>query len=146
MNWFAECNYGFIYNGECLDHCPVKTYKAYGNVCAECHYTCHQCNGPYDYQCTSCWGDAELTYTMGQTYCYSKNITSLLQDRTWHTVSTILLIINIFILLIFCKGGFWTINNRGTNDIHYKLANQMDGDDCWWWWWTNFQKHLKIQF
>lgn len=48
----------------------------------------------------------------------------------WHTITTILLIINIFLLLIFCKGGFWTKSNRGVDNGDYRLANQLEGDDC----------------
>lgn len=128
---FAECVHGYnLYNGQCTLHCPVRTYKEQDGICNDCHYSCYQCNGPNDYECTSCWGDADLTYTMGQTYCYSKNIKSLLDDRTWHTISALLLIVNIFLLLIFCKGGFLTKNNVVIDNGTYRLANQIEGDDC----------------
>ncbi|VVC39282.1 Peptidase S8, pro-domain,Peptidase S8, subtilisin-related,Peptidase S8, subtilisin, Ser-active [Cinara cedri] len=123
-----ECSYGYnMYNGECTAKCPVRTYEVQDGICNDCHYTCFQCYGPNDYQCTSCWNDADLTQSMGQTYCYSKNVKILLDDKTWHMLSLILLIINIFLLLIFCKGRF-----RATNNIlesgYYSLANQIEGD------------------
>lgn len=119
-----------MHNGECKDHCPIKTYEERDGLCSDCHYTCYQCNGPNDYQCTSCWGDADLTHATGQTYCYPKNIKSVLDDKKWHTIATVLLIINIFLLLMFCKGGFWTKNNERLDKGEYRLANQIDGDDC----------------
>lgn len=119
-----------MYNGECMVRCPVRTYPTNNGICFDCHYTCYRCNGPNDYQCTSCWGDADLTHVMGETFCYSKNIKSLLDDKTWHTVATVLLIINIFLLLIFCKKGFWPTNNKGMDNGDYKLANQIEGEDC----------------
>ena len=30
-------------------------------MCQPCHYTCAQCQGPNDYQCRACHGDATLT-------------------------------------------------------------------------------------
>lgn len=129
LNLFAVCTHGYnVYNGECAVKCPVKTYKEKDGVCSECHYTCFQCNGPNDYQCTSCWGDAELTHVMGQTYCYSKNIKSLLEDRTWYRIATVLLIINICLFLIFFKKGFCRKNNV-EDKKGYSLANQIEGDD-----------------
>jgi furin len=128
-----ECAFGYnIYNGDCIVECPVKTYEDKYGVCSDCHYTCYTCNGPNDYQCTKCWGDADLTHALGQTYCYSKNIKHLLDDKTWHIIATVLLIINIFVLLIFCKGGFWTKYKPGLEPGYgdYRLANQIEGDDC----------------
>lgn len=126
-----ECAFGYnIYNGECTVDCPVKTYANNDGVCSDCHYSCYKCNGPNDYQCTSCWGDADLTHALGQTYCYSKNIKHLLDDKTWHIIATVLLIINIFVLLIFCKGGVWTRYKPGLDHGDYRLANQIEGDDC----------------
>ncbi|XP_001947895.2 furin-like protease 1 isoform X2 [Acyrthosiphon pisum] len=128
-----ECAFGYnIYNGECIVDCPVKTYEDNDGVCSDCHYSCYTCNGPNDYQCTKCWGDADLTHALGQTYCYSKNIKHLLDDKTWHIIATVLLIINIFVLLIFCKGGFWTKYKPGLEPGYgdYRLANQIEGDDC----------------
>lgn len=119
-----------MYNGECTTQCPDRTYKENDGICYNCHYTCYQCNGPNDYQCISCWGDADLTINMGQTYCYSKNIKNLLDDKTWHIIAIVLFIINIFLLLIFCKGGFWITNNIVLENGDYKLANQIEGDDC----------------
>ncbi|CAH1714052.1 furin-like protease 1 isoform X3 [Aphis gossypii] len=126
-----ECAFGYnMYNGECTVDCPVKTYANNDGVCADCHYSCYKCNGPNDYQCTTCWGDADLTHALGQTYCYSKNIKHLLDDKTWHMIATVLLIINIFVLLIFCKGGVWTRYQPGLDHGDYRLANQIEGDDC----------------
>ncbi|XP_025204350.1 furin-like protease 1, isoforms 1/1-X/2 isoform X1 [Melanaphis sacchari] len=126
-----ECALGYnIHNGECTVNCPVKTYANSDGVCSDCHYTCYKCNGPNDYQCTTCWGDADLTHALGQTYCYSKNIKHLLDDKTWHIIATVLLIINIFVLLIFCKGGVWMRYKPGLDHGDYRLANQFEGDDC----------------
>ncbi|XP_015364233.1 PREDICTED: furin-like protease 1, isoform 1-CRR isoform X2 [Diuraphis noxia] len=123
-----ECAFGYyIYNGECVVDCPVKTFEDIDGVCSDCHYSCYTCNGPNDYQCTKCWGDADLTHALGQTYCYSKNIKHLVDDKTWHIIATVLLIINIFVLLIFFKGGFCTKYKPGYGD--YRLANQMEGDE-----------------
>lgn len=71
-----------------------------------------------------------MTQTRGQTFCYSKNIKRLLDDKTWHTITVILLIFNIFLLLIFCKGGFWTKNSISINKGDYRLANQIENDCC----------------
>lgn len=68
-------------------------------------------------------------HVTGQTYCYPKNIKKILDDKTWHTIATVLLIINIFVLLMFCKGGFGT-NNEGLDKRYNRLANQIEGDDC----------------
>lgn len=119
----------YMFNGDCLVQCPVRTYKSDDGICSDCHYTCYECNGPNDYQCKSCWGDADFTHMLGQTFCYSKNIKSLLDDKTWQTVITVLLIVNIFLLLIFYKKGFWTEYN-GTDSRDYRLANQIEGDNC----------------
>jgi len=45
-------------------------------------------------------------------------------------IATVLLIINIFVLLIFCKGGVWTRYQPGLDHGDYRLANQIEGDDC----------------
>lgn len=118
-----------MYNGECMVHCPIRTYMTNDRLCSDCHYSCYRCNGPNDYQCTSCWGDAEFTYLMGQTFCYSKNIKSLLDNKTWNSVSIVLLTVNIFLLLVFCKKIFWPIINRKADDGDYRLANQFEGYD-----------------
>ncbi|XP_050537398.1 furin-like protease 1 isoform X2 [Daktulosphaira vitifoliae] len=119
-----------IYHGKCYDKCPPRTYQEnYYGLCADCHYSCYKCNGPNDYQCTVCWEDAELIHTLGQTFCYPKSIKRLLDDRTWHTYSTILLIINIILLLVFFKCKFCMSNNNLTDIANYRLANQIDGDD-----------------
>lgn len=53
---------------KCVNTCPnashpvnyTKFDSLSGGVCAPCHYSCHQCNGPSDSECTACYSDSQL--------------------------------------------------------------------------------------
>lgn len=56
-------------------------------ICLNCHYSCLNCSGPYDYQCTKCPEDAQLVFThdgnIDERYCYPKHLMTELETSIW---------------------------------------------------------------
>ena len=57
-DWCSVCESGFLlFNGRCLDSCPVEGYykgsENHQESCLQCYYSCKTCNGPNDYQVIS---------------------------------------------------------------------------------------------
>lgn len=55
-------------------------------TCRPCHYTCYNCSGPQDYECTKCWGDAEVySPSKDQTLCQPQSLLSAYRrQESWY--------------------------------------------------------------
>merc|ERR1719397_727725 len=76
------CKVGFrTLGGRCVKQCPSQGYyEGVANsstACLSCYSSCQTCHGPNDYECLTCYGDAELdtTSSIGK-YCHNKNLVS----------------------------------------------------------------------
>jgi len=105
--WCSKCRDGFVLlEGSCVDKCPKQGY--YQGVlgkskkaCIKCYYSCQTCDGPNDYQCLSCYGDASLEVSSGQKYCYNKTLLNRVESSSrWYYVLSIGFMVNFFIILI----------------------------------------------
>jgi len=66
------------------------------SACLNCYYTCHTCSGPNDYECLSCFGDAELddSSSIGK-YCHNKHLISkVVGSSNWSYLLTLGFILN----------------------------------------------------
>ena len=70
--YFIGCSSGWVlYSSHCVPYCPEGTFaspmekdtNSPPSICLPCHYTCQQCSGPYDFECTSCHKDAGIQET-----------------------------------------------------------------------------------
>lgn len=74
----------FLYDGRCYTVCPDRSYMVaekspsqstiHTSVpqkrCEACHYSCVECSGPHDYDCTRCMSEAQFRRTeFNQSFC-----------------------------------------------------------------------------
>eukprot|EP00093_Oithona_nana_P005555 05555.XXX_231746_225773_1 [CDS] Oithona nana genome sequencing. len=103
--WCSICESGFLMlNGRCLESCPAEGYyqgtENHQDSCLQCYYSCKTCNGPNDYQCISCYGDAELEESESHKYCHNKSlINKVFSSTRWYYVLTIGFLVNFFIVV-----------------------------------------------
>lgn len=70
------------------------------NKCISCHYTCKECAGSLDYQCTECFPDATLLlYSSSETYCYPTSVAPLILENIWYIRVFVMLIIIALLIL-----------------------------------------------
>ncbi|TRY74010.1 hypothetical protein TCAL_03361 [Tigriopus californicus] len=107
QEWCSVCETGFIqHNGRCVDSCPAQGYflgeSNRASACIACYYSCQTCNGPNDYQCSSCFGDATLEEeSPTQRFCYNKSlIQRVFYSSRWYYVLSVGFLINLFIVVI----------------------------------------------
>ncbi|XP_076350280.1 proprotein convertase subtilisin/kexin type 4-like isoform X1 [Tachypleus tridentatus] len=98
----------YLLNEECVEQCPdgyypdeqdplVVTHGETIRLCVTCHYTCKTCNGPNDYQCTSCHKDADLN----EKYCSHRlELLQLRESEHWYTTVTVAFVVLCIITLI----------------------------------------------
>jgi len=106
----SKCLDGFVLlGGKCVDSCPPEGY--YQGVvrksqpsCIKCYYSCKTCNGPNDYQCLTCYGDATLEESSeapGQFYCFNNDLLQRVGSSSkWYYVLSIGFMVNFFIILV----------------------------------------------
>uniref|UniRef100_A0A0P4WFA9 furin n=1 Tax=Scylla olivacea TaxID=85551 RepID=A0A0P4WFA9_SCYOL len=84
----------YIFNGQCLVTCspghyawdPQQEGVTGVPTCRSCHYSCYNCSGPQDYECTKCWGDEEMYLpSKGQSLCQpSSLLLSYQRQQSWY--------------------------------------------------------------
>ena len=101
-----RCHQNFVLlNGKCVHDCPEQYYKGRNNhqsTCLKCYYSCKTCNGPNDYQCSTCFDDAILEEeSHAQTYCHNKSlIDQVLHTSRWYYALSIGFLVNFCIIII----------------------------------------------
>nr|XP_024214340.1 furin-like protease 1 isoform X2 [Halyomorpha halys] len=136
-NSCLECSAGFIlWNGKCEEKCPLGSFPIGTMDCQQCHYTCQRCDGPNDYQCTGCFGDAELYTSDFESYCYPKSLHHAINFTKWYYRTCIILGINVIVFVIFILIYIRYKNKQGNSsnqavsyieNVKYKLT-QDDSD------------------
>ncbi|XP_045618014.1 furin-like protease kpc-1 isoform X2 [Procambarus clarkii] len=92
----------YLLGGKCLQKCPENYYgwnpQAMGATeslnCRPCHYSCRSCSGPQDYECTVCWGDAELySPSEGQKHCHPLSLLNAYRSQqSWYVILLVILL------------------------------------------------------
>ncbi|KAF2882899.1 hypothetical protein ILUMI_23285 [Ignelater luminosus] len=137
-----ECPSNYIlHQGKCLLECPEHLYPSYldaqksehGNknlqalqsVCLHCHYTCKNCSGSSDYQCTACYPDALLVTSNNlESYCYPNFAVGNLQMEKWYFRAYLLLWL-VILLFIFVLIYYIILEKRLRKKLH-REAPQID--------------------
>ncbi|XP_069960636.1 furin-like protease 1, isoforms 1/1-X/2 isoform X3 [Cherax quadricarinatus] len=126
-----EClrNY-YLHNGKCLQSCPESHYgwvpqdmgATESLSCRQCHYSCRSCSGSQDYECTACWGDAELySPSEGQNHCYPRDLLNVYHSQqSWYTVLLVMLVGLIILVLIL---AVFVLRSRRTSKSPLKLRS-----------------------
>jgi furin len=101
------CVAGYLaLNGRCVTSCPQQGYyQARSNMsdhCFQCYYTCETCTGSNDYQCLSCYGDAQIEITPGgESYCHNKNlIFKVFSTSRWYYILSLGFLINTILIIL----------------------------------------------
>jgi len=100
-DYCQACQVGYkTLAGRCVKQCPQEGfYEGTANsssACLNCYYTCHTCSGPNNYECLSCFGDAELddSSSIGK-YCHNKHLISkVVGSSNWSYLLTLGFILN----------------------------------------------------
>jgi len=105
--WCSSCESGFlVLAGKCVTSCPPQGYyQGLNNMsghCLQCYYTCQTCTGPNDYQCLSCYGDAQLdAMPGGQNFCHNKNlIFKVFSSSRWYYILSIGFLVNTILIVV----------------------------------------------
>jgi len=106
-NWCSSCRPGYlVLSGRCVTACPPEGYyQGMANLsahCFQCYYTCRTCRGSNDYQCESCYGDAQLDKSpSGETYCHNKNlIFKVFSSSRWYYILSLGFLVNTILILV----------------------------------------------
>jgi len=105
--WCGACELGYrVLAGRCVKECPKEGfYQGVSNntaACLDCYYSCQTCSGPNDYECTSCYGDAELdeSSSLGK-YCHNKTlIFKIFSSSRWYYILSIGFVVNFIIVIL----------------------------------------------
>jgi len=106
--WCVACEDGFyLLTGRCHEKCPDEGFFAgiSGNTsaCLPCYYSCKTCLGSNDYQCASCFQDAQLNTEghHGQSFCHNKGLVfKVFASSRWYYILSVGFFINFFIVLV----------------------------------------------
>jgi len=105
--WCAACIKPHVLHiGRCIESCPVEGYfKAQigqNFACVPCYYSCETCKGPNDYDCITCFGDANLEEeSPTQKYCHNKSLVNrVFSSSRWYYVLSIGFMINFCVVVI----------------------------------------------
>jgi len=97
----------YLLDGRCTGSCPEEAYFSgvlnRTAACIPCYYACKTCAGPNDYQCSSCYGDADLKPEgkNGQQFCHNKSlIFKVWSSSRWYYILSIGFLINFIIIII----------------------------------------------
>ncbi|XP_019765188.1 furin-like protease 1 isoform X4 [Dendroctonus ponderosae] len=138
-NFCLECYGGLLlYNGTCITNCTQGFYDSRNDLtekydginlasngkCIKCHYSCKECSGSLDYQCTECFSDAALYRPSGSaSYCYPSNIIyDVLSEKWYYRVILVLT----FWTILFLVLGFVYFRKRPKG---YKLINSTEHEE-----------------
>ncbi|KAF0299211.1 Furin-like protease 1, isoforms 1/1-X/2 [Amphibalanus amphitrite] len=100
-----ECEHGrLLSEGACVTDCPPGRYADRDRAaCQPCHYTCAECGGPNDYQCSGCHGDATLTSgPLGARSCLNTELLERARaaDRWYGGVLTVIVLLALALLVV----------------------------------------------
>lgn len=122
-----ECSPGlFLTEGRCEQTCPEGYYSDSPGHCNKCHYSCYQCSGPNDYQCSLCHGDAVLVnYTELESYCHPKSLLLAMDVSVWYYRACLGLVINIVLLLLLASYLYFQANGcKLGKPSHHQTASK----------------------
>lgn len=120
-----ECSPGlFLTEGRCEQTCPEGYYSDTPGHCSKCHYSCYQCIGPNDYQCSLCHGDAVLVnYTEQESYCHPKSLLLAMDVSVWYYRACLGLVINIVLLLLLASYLYFQAKGcKLNNSSHHRQS------------------------
>merc|ERR1719334_1672555 len=129
--WCATCQAGFrLLAGRCLRQCPPEGYyEGIANntaTCLECYYTCQTCTGSNDYECSSCYGDAELddSSSVGK-YCHNKSLVfKIFSSSRWYYILSIGFVVNFIIVILLVLYIFrWRSSKAGKVSLLERVKN-----------------------
>lgn len=93
------------------------------NRCIPCHYSCKNCVGSIDYECSECYPDATLvTVSNNESYCYPNYLASVVGYKSWYVRIFIMLCVIFVIMTIHL---FWYVFKKRTG-INKKNYVQLD--------------------
>eukprot|EP00088_Acartia_fossae_P058133 TRINITY_DN6795_c0_g1_i11.p1 TRINITY_DN6795_c0_g1~~TRINITY_DN6795_c0_g1_i11.p1 ORF type:complete len:903 (-),score=171.96 TRINITY_DN6795_c0_g1_i11:717-3425(-) len=126
------CNLGFLaLNGRCVTSCPTEGYyQARSNMsdhCFQCYYTCKTCTGSNDYQCLSCYGDAQLDISAsGESYCHNKNlIFKVFSSSRWYYILSLGFLVNT-VLIILLLVYIYRRKNKASSGLYRNPGTVLD--------------------
>jgi len=105
-SWCNACNPPYLaLDGRCVTDCPKEGYyqgeSNRSSACLPCYYSCRTCQGPNDYECTDCYGDAELEEDQGKGHCHNIGLLSkVLSSSKWYYILFLGFIVNFFVVVI----------------------------------------------
>ncbi|CAH0562213.1 unnamed protein product [Brassicogethes aeneus] len=109
-NMCLECRKGYtLIEGFCLKSCPEKLFPSPNERvrCLPCHYTCKNCKGSLDYDCTECYDDAKLyNISSNEKYCYPIKLIpniSKVQKLEYFIIITVVLIVVVLSIYLCMK-------------------------------------------
>jgi len=128
-DWCAQCEHPTVLHlGRCVEHCPeVGYFQGESNgtsACLTCYYSCKTCSGPNDYQCESCYGDAELDESLGSgKFCHNKGlIFKIFSSSRWYYVLSIGFLVNFLIVVVLT---LYIIRRRRARDGKISLLDRV---------------------
>jgi len=105
--WCLVCAVPHILHlGRCVQQCPHQGFfQGSANssaTCLPCYYSCQSCTGPNDYQCSTCYGDAELDSNSDSgSFCHNKGlIFKIFSSSRWYYVLSIGFLVNFLIVIV----------------------------------------------
>jgi len=105
--WCSKCDTSYsVHLGRCVKQCPdVGYFEGEANntaTCLTCYYSCKTCTGPNDYECSSCYGDADLNENSGiGKYCHNKGLVfKIFSSSRWYYVLSIGFIVNFIVVVV----------------------------------------------
>ncbi|XP_063876534.1 furin-like protease 1, isoforms 1/1-X/2 [Scylla paramamosain] len=99
----------YIFNGQCLMTCspghyawdPQQEGVTGVPTCLSCHYSCYNCSGPQDYECTKCWGDEEMYLpSKGQSLCQPSSLLLSYQRQQGWYLALLGVVIGLLVLVL----------------------------------------------
>jgi len=129
--WCGDCEVGYrTLAGRCVKECPSEGfYEGVSNntaACLDCYYSCQTCSGPNDYECMSCYGDAELdeSSSLGK-YCHNKTLVfKIFSSSRWYYILSIGFIVNFIIVVLLVLYIFrWRQAKAGKTSLLDRVKN-----------------------
>lgn len=124
--WCVACASGYhLMAGRCINKCPEEAFfqgiSNHTSSCLPCYYSCKTCSGPNDYECSSCFADADLDSEghNGQVFCRNKSLVArVLSTSRWYYILFLAFILNLVIIIILVLYiSRWRQKSSGANVI-----------------------------